>query len=69
MRCNEPKNMVTNDNGALCTGYKSTFSRKLNDNRSLSYTATNSPRLLDHASFIGSADNVLLTQKTAIERL
>ena len=34
-----------------------------------SYTTTNFPQLLDHASFIRSADNALLTQKIAIERM
>ena len=53
----------------LCRGYKSKISRKLNDNYTFSYTTTNFPRLLDHASFIRSADNALLTQKIANERM
>ena len=34
-----------------------------------SYRTTNFPRLLDHASFIRSADIASLTQKMAIERM
>ena len=34
-----------------------------------SYMTTNFPPLLDYASFIRSADNALLTQKIAIERM
>ena len=54
---------------ALCIGYESEISLKYNDNCSCSYMTTNFPRLLDHASFIRSDDNALLTQKIAIERM
>ena len=68
-RCREieTKKMVTNNNDTLCNGYKSKISGKLNDNCPFSHTTTN--LLLGHASFIRSADNALLTQKIAIERM
>ena len=66
-RCKRTKKMATNDNAALCRGCK--ISRKLKDNFPFSNTTTNFPRLFDHAPFIRSADNALLTQKSSIERM